>query len=366
MKTRSIACLGLAALGAACAGTPATPEGPLPGGRTARFDVRHAISLDVPENAGHVRVWMALPQEHDPAQTISNLEVAAPFEHRVTTDSEGNQFLFLEAVDPPAGKAEIVTEFQVTRRETRYDTSPEGVGSILEAQRPETAKYLQPNENVVIDDTIRDLSRQIVGEETNPLVAARRIYDWELDNVDYWVKYPDRLKASPVGSSSYCLTNATGNCTDFHSLYAALARSAGIPTQIVYGSFFKKPLDGQDQDQSYHCWIVFYAPGRGWVPLDVAVADLYVGDFPSTEDNRTKVDLTLAAAYEGPDPALVDYYFGNLEERRVTWNVGRDILLDPPPAQGRLNAVPKAFVEIDGKAVGEKAGWTRKLTFREL
>lgn len=215
------------------------------------------------------------------------------------------------------------------------------------------------------DDGIRALAAEIVGDETDPMRKARLIYDWELDHVDYWVKYPDRLRSSGVGSSEYCLTEATGNCTDFHSLYAALSRAAGIPTRIVYGSFFKQPLDGVDRDQSYHCWIEFYCPGRGWVPLDVAVADVFVGDFPDTPENTEKVDLTVAAGYDGADPALVDYYFGNLEERRVSWCVGRDALLSPAPAAGRLNAVPKAHVEIDGAAVGEKQGWTRKLTFRE-
>jgi transglutaminase-like putative cysteine protease len=25
-------------------------------------------------------------------------------------------------------------------------------------------------------------------------------------------------------------------------------------------------LMGEDQDQSYHCWAEFYAPGLGWIP----------------------------------------------------------------------------------------------------
>ena len=63
---------------------------------------------------------------------------------------------------------------------------------------------------------------------------------------------------------------------------------------------------------------------------------------------------------------MVDYYFGNLEERRVLWSVGRDLELDPEPANGPINALPKAYVEADGKALAEKEAWTRKLTYREL
>ena len=70
-------------------------------------------------------------------------------------------------------------------------------------------------------------------------------------------------QASTTGSTDYCLTSKTGNCTDFHSLYMSLSRASGIPTRITYGSFLKGPLAGADKDQSYHCWLEFLAPGVG-------------------------------------------------------------------------------------------------------
>jgi len=79
----------------------------------------------------------------------------------------------------------------------------------------------------------RKLAGEITKGEKNPVIASRRIYDWVLDNIEYWVKHPDRLKASSVGSSVYCLEKRTGYCTDFHSLYTALARASGIPWQTT-------------------------------------------------------------------------------------------------------------------------------------
>jgi hypothetical protein len=61
----------------------------------------------------------------------------------------------------------------------------------------------------------------------------------------------------------------------------------------------------------------------------------------------------------------VDYYFGNIDERRVTWSRGRDLTLSPKQDAGPVNALAKAYVEIDGKTAAEKDVWTRKLTFRE-
>jgi hypothetical protein len=61
----------------------------------------------------------------------------------------------------------------------------------------------------------------------------------------------------------------------------------------------------------------------------------------------------------------VDYYFGNLDERRVVWSRNRDLTMSPRQDGEPVNALPKAYIEVDGKAHPEGAGWTRKLTYRE-
>jgi transglutaminase-like putative cysteine protease len=107
----------------------------------------------------------------------------------------------------------------VTRTEIRQTPEPGATRPLTDQERTALAAYLQPSTYVIINDQVKALADQIVGGETNPVVAARKIYDWTLRNIDYWVKDPDRLKASPVGSTEYCLRTQTGNCTDStHSL----------------------------------------------------------------------------------------------------------------------------------------------------
>jgi len=334
--------------------------------RKADFTVKNQIDITVPAGAQDLRVWMALPQE-DSLQQVSGLHVDSPFPNwQITTDSEGNRVLFVEAKSPKEGTYPLATTFDLVRTEHRHAPKAEKSRPLNDEEKKRFERELSGNANVVLSTEVRDLSKQIVGSEQNPVIAARKIYDWTLRNIDYWVKAPATKKASAFGSSEYCLSSKTGNCTDFHSLYAALTRSAGIPTRILYGSFLKQELDGKDVDQSYHCWIEFYAPEIGWIPLDVAVADIFLGDFDLTPENDELVRRTTAAGYTGPDPALVEYYFGNVEERRVLWSVGRDIVLEPKPAAGAINALPKAHVEIDGQTAAEKTAWKRKLTYTQL
>jgi hypothetical protein len=342
------------------------------GARQATFEVRHELKVMVPEGAQRVRVWFVLPQEDPipgdgtaPAQRVSDLQIDAPYPHRVERDSEGSKLLYLEATNPKEKELKIVETFVVTRNEVRMSVDASKAKPLTDAERAKLAPYLEANKHVVIDDEIRQLARDIVGDETNAVLAARKVYDWVLHNVDYWVKDPKNKKASPVGSTTYCLTFRTGNCTDFEALWTSLARAAGIPSRIVYGSFFKPDLDGVDTDQSYHCWATFYAPGLGWVPHDVSVADMYVGEISATPDNEMLMRRTTADGMFGADPAKVEYYFGNLDERRMVWSIGRDLTLSPKQDSEPVNAMAKAYVEIDGKVHPEGTGWVRKLTYRE-
>lgn len=364
--------IGCVALSQAGSPSPTSKEQGSPEMRRATFEVQHALTVMVPKGAQRLRIWFAFPQDDPipgdgsgPAQQVNDLHVQATYPYRIERDSEGSKVLYLETQNPQEGEVDVIETFVLTRTEVRNLVDPTKAKPLSNEDRARFAAYLAPNTHVVIDDEVRRVADQIVGNESNPVLAARKIYDWVLQNVDYWVKDPKNKKASPVGSTTYCLTFRTGNCTDFESLWTSLARAKGIPTRIVYGSFFKPELNGYDLDQSYHCWATFYAPGIGWIPHDVAVADLYVGEFNVTSDNEVLMRRTTADGTFGVDPAKVEYYFGNLDERRMVWSLGRDLLLSPRQDGEPVNALAKAYVEIDGKPHPEGTGWVRKLTYRE-
>lgn len=330
--------------------------------KRASFAINHAFTLKVPEGARRVRVWFAVPQG-DAESEIRGLKVEAPYPVRYGTDSYGNKVGYLEVNAPQEKQINFQETFTLTRTEIRKTVDPAATRPLTAQERTDLGTYLQTSTYVMVNDDIKALANQIVGGEQNPVIAARKIYDWTLHNIDYWVKDPERLKASPVGSAEYCLRTKTGNCTDFHSLFSSLTLAVGIPTRMVYGSLLKPTLNGLDIDGSYHCWVQFYAPNLDWVTLDVSVADIYMGDFSLTEKNQKLVELTTAVGYRGADPSMVDYYFGNLDERRVVWSIGRDLRLDPPQEDGPVNALHKMYVEIDGK---QYTDWTRQFTYREI
>ena len=315
-------------------------------GKAEQFTAHHEATIkDIPAGARKARVWLVVPRE-DAAQKVGPVTLKGPGDGNVHQGGTyNNRYAYFE-VDNPPSSFKVEADFSVERQEVRTEPDPTKVRPLSARAKERMAAELAANKYVPVNDQYRTLALKAVGDETNPVRQAEKLYDWVLEYVEYWVKDPATKKASPNGESDYCLATKTGNCTDFHSLYASLARSIGIPTRLVYGSFFqgennpipnKATLEGKDTDASYHCWIEFFTPGNGWTPLDVALADL----LPGKEQQR--------------------YYFGNLDARRVTWSYGRDLTLAPKQDGPPVNAMHKVYVEIDGKP---HSAWDRKFTYR--
>ncbi|MGA2511945.1 MAG: transglutaminase domain-containing protein [Candidatus Acidiferrales bacterium] len=363
MRKKAIQWGGLLLLLTSCcagtfAGDAAKPTQP----EQASFRVKNVFTVKVPKDAQTVRVWFAVPQE-DAYSVITNFNVAADYPVHYDWDSARNKVGYIEVRGAAQPEFTITETFDLKRTEMRNVIDATKTRPLTDAERTALSRYLQPSTYVIVNDQIKALSAQITGGETNPVLAARKIYDWTLQNIDYWVKDPDHLKASPVGSTEYCLGTKTGNCTDFHSLFASLAIAAGLPTRMIYGSLLKPTLDGIQVDGSYHCWLQFYAPNLGWLPLDVSLANIYGKEFPLTDKNKKLVELTTATGYKGLDPSKIDYYFGNIDDRRVVWSVGRDLIMQPPQEDGPVNSFPKMYVEVNGK---QSTDWTREFTYKAL
>jgi hypothetical protein len=127
-----------------------------------------------------------------------------------------------------------------------------------------------------------------------------------------------------LGSAKECMLGTGDCCTDQHALFIALCRSRGIPCRLLYGSRLKPENAGKDHDPGYRCWPTFFAPGLGWVPLDISSADT-------------------------APVGRVGEWFGGLDENRMEWAEGRDFDLEPRSAV-RPDLVIRGWVEVDGKA----------------
>ena len=117
----------------------------------------------------------------------------------------------------------------------------------------EQQEDLQPDVLVPVTGLPADLAAQ--GDcraRPHPLDKARAIYDYVFTTM----KYDKTGTGWGHGDVLYACDAKKGNCTDFHSLFIAMARSQGIPARFEIG--FPLPPDKHSAEiAGYHCWSDF-------------------------------------------------------------------------------------------------------------
>jgi transglutaminase-like putative cysteine protease len=182
----------------------------------------------------------------------------------------------------------------------------------------ERKEYLAPDALVPTTGLPAELAVKVTEGKTTALEKARAIYDYVFTTM----RYDKTGTGWGRGDVLYACDAKKGNCTDFHSLFIAMARSQGIPARFEIG--FPLPLDKHSAEiAGYHCWAEFFEPQHGWIPVDISEAWKH--------------------------PEKKDYFFGAHDDNRVEFTMGRDLELSPKQDGKPLNYFVYPYVEIGGK-----------------
>lgn len=271
---------------------------------------------NVPSDSRTVKAWIPVPQTDD-HQTVGAIQVSDGLSYEIVNETEhGNRFVLLDLPngENTRGSIETVVSYRVDRIPNRTISAN---GHFPKPSNGELARYLRPNQLIPLEGAIALEAKQVAGTRTDPLAQARALYD----NIVATVRYDKSGSGWGRGDAVYACDERAGNCTDFHSLFIAEARSLGIPARFVMG--FPIPKDAPEGTVGgYHCWAEFYAECHGWVPVDASEAHKH------------------SSKHEA--------FFGGLDADRVAVTLGRDITI--PGTHGEpFNYVIYPHVEIDGK-----------------
>jgi transglutaminase-like putative cysteine protease len=307
-----------------CTSTTAT-------GRNVRFEIHDRFRLpSLDEGAFRLDVWSPVIPE-TPYQRVLDIAVDAPAPWTIGREGEhGNLILHSRLTGPTVESNRFEIHYLVERAAVAHMLDPACVRRL--AAPVLFAPYLQAEQYVVVDDAMRALAGTVVGEERNPILQARRIYDHVVQTMDY-----DAAKQSWKGSTEHALACAVGNCNDIHALFVSLCRATGIPARLILGQAFEPPPPGQEACDlcGYHCWAEFFVAGLGWVPADASCACKYGSH----------------------------HLFGDLEMNHVAWSVGRDLLLAPAQRGPRLLFFAGPYAERNGEPYG---GLERHISFTQV
>lgn len=196
--------------------------------------------------------------------------------------------------------------------------------------------YLRPNRLVPVGHSVLEPIRAEVHAmrtDDSPAATARAIYDWVVDNVEYkkvgtgWGN----------GDTFWACSERYGNCTDFHALFVALARSEGIPARFEIGFPVPESISGGSIG-GYHCWVQFYLPDKGWVPIDASEAAKH--------------------------PERRELYYGTHPADRIHFSTGRDLAFSAGSRAQPLNYFIYPYVELGG--VPWRVDLETEFSFRNL
>lgn len=284
------------------------------------------VDMSQYEAGKEVRVWLPVPQNGDD-QVIEDVKFnAGDAKAELTTDETGNQMLYVEwdkDADPATRKATL--SFHASRNEVlRPELKEEGeIGADMD-------EYLKETSTIIFSDEIVATAEEITQGQDTVLGKARAVYDWVIANMNR----DNDVIGCGKGEVCELLNTKAGKCTDINSMFVALCRAAGVPAREMFGVRMNAEVITGNQ----HCWAQFYLPGTGWVyadPADVLKAVL-----------TNSWDKEQAEAKE-----LQEYYWGNVDEKRVELSAGRDIVLSPAQNGEALNNFGYPYAEVDGEAV---------------
>jgi transglutaminase-like putative cysteine protease len=280
---------------------------------TDQFEFVYRVKL--PEIKGEARVWIPLAKT-DAFQTVNEEKLNIPVKWEKVQDRDyGNYICVLYPQPSDSGKT-VEVRYRVVRKEK----------AAYSANSAEAARYLRPEKLVPIDETFRTLAEKATAGKTDDLDRAKALYDHVMGRM----RYDKSGTGWGRGDAKYACDMRTGNCTDFHSYFIALARSIGIPARFAIGATI--PADkNEGMIEGYHCWAEFLADGR-WVPVDISEA--------------------------WKNPKLADYYFGHNPANRFELTKGRDLVVDPEPQSGPINFLAYPLLEMNGEVTKPETTFT--------
>ena len=193
-----------------------------------------------------------------------------PFTYVTEYDELGNDVLTIKFDSPsPLGQFYLTVLQHVTVYSIKYTVDPAKVGTYDKSSElykvyTAGAEYLESDNSEIVAT-----SRQVVGDERNPYLAARKIQSFVVQHMTYDTAAVTPWRPETEGAL-FALHSGKGVCRHFPALFTALARAAGIPTADIWGS---APTDGgslTDPGDLKHNWVQFYVPNYGWVLADPA------------------------------------------------------------------------------------------------
>jgi transglutaminase-like putative cysteine protease len=290
------------------------------------YPVKHRVRYELAVNKGNprlktgakVRAWLPFPQEYRQQRDVKLLRSDPPHTSIADNGSPHRSIYFEQTIDDPKKPPRFVAEIEFVTsafcpkldaaKVEPYDTQS-ALYQEFTAERPP---------HIVFTPEVKRLAADIVGNETNPLEKARRVFRWVSKNIPWC----SEMEYSIIPSiSQKALAARRGDCGVQGLTFITLCRAAGVPARWQSG-WQTKP-----GDWNMHDWSEFYVEPWGWLPADASYG-----------------------VRDHADPRVRDFLCGHMDPYRLIVNLDYARDLQPPKTSFRSepNDFQRGEIEIDG------------------
>lgn len=226
-----------------------------------KLKLKYTLTVDpnVVPDGEIIRCWLPFPREIKNKQENIRLNSINEQENVLADNKNLQRTVYIEkpaAKDQPTiFRMELeytsFAEFANVEPEKvqQYDMNSE-ILKVYTAERPP---------HIVFTDKIKEVSKEIVGSETNPYLKAKKIFKW-INDTKPWASAREYSTIENI--SDYCLREGHGDCGIKTLLFLTFCRYNGIPAKWQSG-WMLHPVE-----INLHDWGEIYFEGYGWVPVD--------------------------------------------------------------------------------------------------
>ncbi|MDO8549120.1 MAG: transglutaminase domain-containing protein, partial [Ignavibacteria bacterium] len=206
-----------------------------------------------------IRCWLPFPREGHNRQTNIKLISVNSDEYVIADNDNPQRTIYLEKTvhkDQP-------TTFNMVLEVTNYAELFNPVPEKIQPYNKESEEYKvytsERKPHIVFTEELKNLSKKIIGEEKDPYLKAKKIFEWISKNVP-WAGAREYSTIENI--SAYCVEKGYGDCGIKSLLFITFCRYNGIPAKWQSGWML------HPGSLNLHDWTEIYFEGYGWVPVD--------------------------------------------------------------------------------------------------
>ncbi len=216
-----------------------------------RVKVAMKIKPEYEEIGKTVRVWLPVPIAYAQAEDVKIIKSTPQYQQINGNEAPQRSVYFEQKLQPDQ---EFSVEYEFVNHVV-YQELDEKV--VKNSQMNDFLEECPPH--IVFTPYLRQLTMDIIQNETNPLLKAKKIYDYITTHIPY--SYVRSYITLPC-LSEYMATGWKGDCGIYATLFITLCRIAGIPATWQSGLYCTPDFIGN------HDWARFYIEPYGFLFCD--------------------------------------------------------------------------------------------------